>query len=297
MSIQQTISTAVANYPITTGVIVIGSTTIMYINNSEYIYQKAMQCAWNGMRMASRLEIWYNDMFSNCCGLWDTSDDTRFLYVVCEGRIVKSYTGSYDTISSYVGNYDLAIFRYPNSESPEKPVYKRYEETSNGFTETQSIKGLFFVANIKYGGKSYEIEDINGLTVPNTKIFDRSYVQWYMNFFYNLEIFDDDYVVELLDNNMTQIVFNHTQFVNISEHGYTMSNAHSSSTTVWRGILAEHDIPDSLPENQRTTLADISSPPLAGKRIATSERAGTPTSMVSNNTDVSFDIVDKSEAN
>mgnify|MGYP003336962932 CR=1 FL=1 len=52
-----------------------------------------------------------------------------------------------------------------------------------------------------------------------------------------------------------------------------------------------------LPENKKITLADISSPPLTGKHSMDQQRAGTPVSLISSNTDVSFDIVDKSEAN
>jgi hypothetical protein len=298
MSIPQVMSTTVANYPFTTGIVILGSSAIIYINNNEYIQQKAMSCAWTSMRIVSRLQIWYNDMFSNCCGLWYSSDiANRTLYIIAEGKAVKSETVSTDMTTTYNKNYDLVIFKYPDPEHQDKSVYKRYQEIPDTLTETPPLKGLFFTANIKYGGKTYEIDAINSLTVPNTRLFDRSYMQWYMQLFHGIEIFDDNYNVELLDNDMNTVEFDHTKFINITSDNYEMSDAVPTTHTVWRCILNEDDIPDSLPENKKITLADISSPPLTGKRSINQERAGSPVSLVSNNTDVSFDIVDSSEAN
>jgi hypothetical protein len=118
-----------------------------------------------------------------------------------------------------------------------------------------------------------------------------------MQLFHGLEIFDDNYNVELLDNDMKTVEFDHTKFINITDDSYEMSDAMPTTDTVWRGILSEHDIPDNLPENKKITLADISSPPLTGKHSMDQQRAGTPVSLISSNTDVSFDIVDRSEAN
>ena len=298
MSIPQVMSTTVANYPFTTGIVILGSSAIIYINNNEYIQQKAMSCAWTSMRILSRLQMWYNDMFSNCCGLWYSNDITnRTIYIVSEGRAVKSEIVSTYMTTTYNNNYDLVIFKYPDPEHQDKFVYKRYQEIPDTLTETPPIKGLFFTANIKYGGKTYEIDAINALTVPNTRLFDRSYMQWYMQFFHGLEIFDDNYNVELLDNDMKTVEFDHTKFINITDDNYEMSDNMPTTDTVWRSILSEHDIPDNLPENKKITLADISSPPLTGKHSIDQQRSGTPVSLISNNTDVSFDIVDRSEAN
>ena len=43
--ITQIISTTVSNYPLTTSVVILGSSAIIYINNNDYINEKAMSCA------------------------------------------------------------------------------------------------------------------------------------------------------------------------------------------------------------------------------------------------------------
>ena len=184
--------------------------------------------------------------------------------------------------------------QYPNPEQTDKQVYKRYDEIPMSVKEEVPIKDLFFAINVKYGGKNYEIESVNSHTIPNTKIFDRSYTQWYMHFFHGLEIFDDDYIVEVLDSNMESITFDHKKFITITDSSYIIDDNVHASRPVWRSILSEKDIPDSLPENAEITLDDITSPPLVGIRHNSLPRPETP---ISNHTEVSFDIVDKSEAN
>lgn len=296
--ITQIISTTVSNYPLTTSLVILGSSAIIYINNNDYINKKTMSCAWTSIRLASQLQIWYNDMFSNCCCFWYSNDNIkRTLYIISEGKIVSSETILQNNIVNRRINYDLIIFKYPNPDNPDTFVYNRYQEVNETLVESSPIKGLFLTVNIKYGGKSYEIDNINNLTIPNTRIFDRSYMQWYMQYFHDLEIFDDDYHIELLDNNMDQVTFDHTKFINITNDGYNINNNVSITNTVWRSILAEQDIPDNLPENKKITLADISSPPLTATRCGNTGNPSSPISLVSNNTDVSFDIIDKSEAN
>ena len=254
-----------------------------------------MSCAWTGMRIVSRLQIWYNGMFSECWECWFSRQRAdRFVYIIKEGSIVKSETLLDDDSLDYTKDYDLVIAQYTNSENSDKTVYKRYDEVPTSFTDEVPIKGLFFAVNIKYGGKNYEIESVDSHTVPNTKIFDRSYTQWYMRFFHSLEIFDDDYTIEVLDSNMNSITFDHTKYITITDSSYVIGNNPHDSITVWRSILSEQDIPDTLPENKVVTLDDISSPPLLGKKYDNPARPGTP---ISNNTDVSFDIVEKFEAN
>ena len=293
--IAQTMTTAMTNYPFATGVAILGSTAVIYINNNEYINQRAMSCAWTGMRIVSRLQIWYNGMFSKCWECWFPNQRAdRFIYVIKEGQIVKSELLLHDNPLCYEKDYDLVITQYPNPEDTDKMVYKRYPEIPMSFTEQSPIKGLFFAINIKYGGKNYEVESVDSHIVPNTKIFDRSYTQWYMQFFHGLEIFDDSYLIELLDSDMKSVTFDHKKFIVITETSYIITDNLQGATTVWRSILSEQDINDDLHENRRVTLDDISSPPLVGKKHDNYERPGTP---ISNNTDVSFDIVDKSEAN
>ena len=115
-----------------------------------------MSCAWTSMRILSRLQMWYNVMFSNCCGLWYSNDITnRSIYIVSEGRAVKSEIVSTYMTTTYNNNYDLVIFKYPDPEHQDKFVYKRYQETRYTYRDT-SIKGLFHCKH-KYGGKTYEI--------------------------------------------------------------------------------------------------------------------------------------------
>lgn len=291
----QTMTTAVTNYPFTTGIAILGSTVVIYINNNNYINERAMSCAWTSMRIVSRLQIWYNDMFSKCWECWFSNQRaTRFVYVIKEGKTVKVETLLDNDALRYTEDYDLVIMQYPNPEQTDKQVYKRYDEIPMSVKEEVPIKDLFFAINVKYGGKNYEIESVNSHTIPNTKIFDRSYTQWYMHFFHGLEIFDDDYIVEVLDSNMESITFDHKKFITITDSSYIIDDNVHALRPVWRSILSEKDIPDSLPENTEVTLDDITSPPLVGIRHNSLPRPETP---ISNHTEVSFDIVDKSEAN
>jgi len=271
----------------------------MYINNNDYIDKAMMDVAWTGMRIVSQLQIWYKDMFSNCCGLWNEQKNTdKYLFVVSDGVAVKTYLFSNDVIAEYNSNYDLVIFKYTDPADTGKYLYKRYDEIPDELNEDQAVKNLIIVANIKYGGRTYTIDEIESLMIPNTRIFDRSYTQWYMKHFEGLEIFDDDYSIELLDNDMKEISFDHTEYIEITSNGYKVGNDREPNTYVWRSVLTEEDISGNTLThmNRKVTLADITSPPLVGKMIDTNTVI-TPLSLRSNATDVSFDIIDKSEAN
>jgi len=299
--IPQQITTILANYPFTVGIVIISGTSIMYINNNDYIDKVSMEFAWQGMRILSQLQIWYKDMFSNCCGLWSYEKDTsKYIYIIRDGEAIKTDIVDDTITTKYNNNYDLVIFKYPDPADANRYLYKRYNKLPNELNEEQPIKNLFIIVNIKYGSKTYSVDNVESFVIPNTRIFDRSYTQWYMKNFEGLEIFDDDYNIEVLDSDMKEVTFDHTKYIEITNNGYKISDNSSPNTCAWRSILTEEDISNSNhsdPINRKITLADITSPPLIGKKMTDANTVITPLSLRSNNTDVSFDIVDESEAN
>jgi hypothetical protein len=292
------LSSVLFDFPLTTGLILISSSAVIYINNNGCINKIAMNVAWNGMRVLSQLQIWYNGMLSNCCGLWTNHNKMdKCIYIIREGKSIESEIIADDVTMKFNKNYDLVIFRYPSLDDSETFLYKRYNEIPSNLSEDKPIKSLFIVVNIRYGGKVYTVENTDSLMIPNTTIFDRTYTQWYMQYFHNLEIFDDDYEIELLDNEMNEISFNHTKYIKLRDDIYSVGNDAHFNTLIWRGILTQKDIPDNLITNHEVNISDISSPPLIGRTITESNKVITPLSIRSNNTDASFDIVDESEAN
>ena len=130
-------------HPFATGAAILGSTVVIYINNNHYINERVMSCAWKSMRIVSRLQIWYNDMFSKC---WEccffNQHASRFIYVIKEGKTVKAETLLDDHVLRYKKDYDFVIIQYPNSENTNKVVYKRYDEIPTSFTEEDPVKDL-----------------------------------------------------------------------------------------------------------------------------------------------------------
>lgn len=294
------------DYPGVTSALVISSSIVIYINKNQSINKIAMNCAWNGMRTVSQLQIWYNGMFSNCCGLWcnyKVPYTDKCLLIICEGKQIettKMVTSHVDF--KYLQNYDLIIYKYPNpssiqdneSDCSSSILYKRYTELPETLDDSINFKSLFIVANIRYDEKVYTIENIDSLIIPNTLIFDRPYMQWYMFTFHGLEIFDEPYTVELLDNEMSEVIFDHTKHIKLGNNNFTICNSKNCDGLAWRGILHQSDIDDISTTNPDILLADINSPPLHS--MISSTAVVTPLSLNSDNTDASFDIIDESEA-
>ena len=280
----------------TFGLLFATSSTIIYINNNHYINKIGMTCAWNGMRIVSKFQIWYNNMFTQLCSYCQSKDD-RTLSIVCEGSVKKVCILHKDDkkyIQQYNNNYDIVIHEYPNSRNSDS-IYKRYDSIPITIKETVPIFSLFVIVNIKHDGKSYPVENINSLTIPKTKIFDRAYTQWYMCKFHNLTIYDDDYEIELLDQTMQELSFNHTKFIKIHEKHSTIEDNVPSDVFAWRTILTQSDIDDSSNKINNIKLSDIKTPPLNGK--FDENRVTTPISLASNGTDNSFELIENSEAN
>ena len=85
------LSSVLFDFPLTTGLILISSSAVIYINNNGCINKIAMNVAWNGMRVLSQLQIWYNGMLSNCCGLWTTHNKMdKCIYIIREGKSIES---------------------------------------------------------------------------------------------------------------------------------------------------------------------------------------------------------------
>ncbi len=111
-----------------------------------------MNVAWNGMRVLSQLQIWYNGMLSNCCGLWTTHNKMdKCIYIIREGKSIESEIIADDVTMKFNKNYDLVIFRYPSLDDSETFLYKRYNELPSNLSEDKPIKSLFIVVNIRYG--------------------------------------------------------------------------------------------------------------------------------------------------
>jgi hypothetical protein len=296
-----TVYSLLIDYPIVTSSFVVSSSIVIYINKNQSINKIAMNYAWNSMRVVSQIQIWYNIMLSNCCGWCDyrMPDTGKNLLIIREGKPIEStkiITSHIDF--KYPQNYDLIIYKYPslssiqNNESDNNStiLYKRYIDLPEILDDSNAIKSLFIVANIRYGGKVYTIDDIDSLTIPNTQIFDRPYTQWYMFTFHNLEIFDDDYTIEILDSNLSEVIFDHTKHIKLGNKNFSIYNS-KKNDMVWRTILDQNDIEHENSNIPNISLDVINSPPLHNMISTT---VVTPLSL--NSDDTSFDIIDKLEA-
>ena len=287
------LSAAFASHPIATGLAITSSSAVIYINNNTYIDNMALGVAWYGMRAFTQVQLWCNDALGDCCGLWrDQRDVGRHLDIVLDGKIVKRIPEGEPI--EYRGDYDLVMFRYPDPQVDSRPLYRRYNELPTEPIEAKSNYSLFMAASVEFNDTTYAVEDVGLLTIPNTRIFDRCYTQWFMRHFHGVDVLDDEYRVELLDQDMTKIEVAHTQYIELDCSGYRVGPC--ADTSAWRGILSAHDIPaDSPPSSGRTRLAETNSPPLLTRAAKESDAATTPLSLRSDHTEASFDMVDEAE--
>jgi len=287
----RTLSAAFASHPLATGLVITGSSAVIYINNSAYIDNMALGAAWYGMRVLTQLQMWCNDVIGDCCGNGSRVIGWH-LDIVLDGRIVKRI---YERDSvEYRGNYDMAMFSYPDPRNDSRILYRRYNELPAEPAEANSNHTLFMAASIAHDGETYAVEDIGVLTIPNTRIFDRCHTQWFMRRFHCVDILDDEYRIEFLDRDMTKVDIAHTQYIELSDSGYTVGP--SPDLPVWRGVLAARDIPPDRPPSEVARLADIGSPPPFAEAIKEGDAATTPMSLGSDRTEASFDMVDEAES-
>ena len=285
-------------------------TTIYIKNKNDNI---VMNLGWEAMRILTRLQMLTNNMTSWCCDYDNSIKTNKHIFtVVKDGKeieefaIEKELTSAINEKCKKIKDYEF-IYKTVNDMSSQLITIRENPELLHN---SECIDVPLLMAAIKHNNKEHLVTNLKSFFILDNKLFNRSFVQWYLNKYYHKNIFDEDYTVVLFTTSGSPVTLNKCDELIIKKDGYKIiydKKICTDTTTgnAWRG-LDESDIPDedanitpNCKGNQTSldtsdNLSVPSTPPSSSLSPFIKPENGespSPLSLKSQATDKSYDVV------
>ena len=186
--------------------------TIYIKNNNNSIL---MSLGWSTMRMLTRLQMLANNMTSWCCDENSSQSDKVVITIVKDGKEIKEFVADKYRTSDIVSkcrDVDGYEFLYKTvNDMREQTITIR--DSPESLSNDVKTSAPLLMAAIKARGKEYLVSNLESFFVVGNKLFNRSFVQWYLNKYYHLNIYDEDYSVVLYTSAGTPVLLTkHDEF-------------------------------------------------------------------------------------
>lgn len=276
--------------------------TIYIKNNNNSIL---MSLGWSTMRMLTRLQILANNMTSWCCDDNNSKSDKVIITVVKDGKEIKEFVSSKYLTSDItsqcrdVGDYEF-IYKTVNDMRSQTITIRESPESLNNDEPTSAP---LLMAAIKARKKEFLVSNLESFFVVGNKLFNRSFVQWYLNKYHHLNIYDEDYSVVLYTTIGDPLMLSKNDEIIIEKDSYVVwYNGEPPPDLVWRG-LTQDDIPDNESNDKGVQTYDEevsapSTPPSSTLSPFAKPEHGespSPLSLQSQATEKSYDVVNHTE--
>ena len=222
--------------------------TIYIKNNNNSIL---MSLGWSTMRMLTRLQMLANNMTSWCCDENSSQSDKVVITIVKDGKEIKEFvTDKYRTsdIASKCRDIDGYEFLYKTvNDMREQTITIR--DSPESLSNDVKTSAPLLMAAIKARDKEFLVSNLGSFFVVGNKLFNRSFVQWYLNKYHHLNIYDEDYSVVLYTSMGTPVLLTKHDEIIIEMDSYVIlyngkpKQENKPVEYVWRG-LSEDDIQD-----------------------------------------------------
>ena len=287
--------------------------TTIYIKNKDD--NIIMSLGWEAMRIFTRLQMYANNMTSWCCDYGDTKGSSLcVITIVKDGKEIKEFasekekTGFINETCKEIPDYEF-IYRTINDMRSQTITIREAPELLHN---TKTTDAPLLMAAIRHNGEEHLVSNLSSFFVVNNRLFNRSFVQWYLNKYYHKNIYDDDYSVIIYTSSGSPIMMSKSDELIIKENGYKiMYNGEETKSTLpstgYTHYLDEDEIEDDeLPNmtlndksnqtsfNTSENVSVPSTPPsstLSPFMKPDNGDAPSPLSIQSQATDKSYDVV------
>jgi hypothetical protein len=207
----------------------------------DYVYPNkiktaVVQISWNALDLCSKMEIYATHIYTTYFQtLLPQKKQEDMIRIICDGDEI-----AYHPFSEFIKikddiklSYDFILYEIPIFPQTKYEKYKRY------VLRYDNIKD---VLKVEYNSlKCFELNTIeitinqsdrhsidlgrNQYMVNGNVLFDRAFLKWYLNIYYNITLWDEDkYTVSFIDHHMNYIFLPDYCYILIKKNNYEIVN-------------------------------------------------------------------------
>ena len=253
--------------------------TLIYTHNKQFYNNVLTAMTWGGLRFITKIQLYSYNMFRNNCLVRACFNNClkekphSDIFFIREGEVVLKVNNCIKDIADFYNHhkqlsYELIIYKtndyIDNEDKAKEYKYMRFSVLPLNEINLCSSDNLFITGQITCNNKTYAINNFKHLCNKNTVIFDRVYTQWYLNYFYNTQIYDEKYEIEVIDININTIKFNDNKYIKITDTNYliedfkaltirTAADDLEDNELVWRNLTQSDIEPNEINNNDGNT--------------------------------------------
>jgi len=116
--------------------------------------------------------------------------------------------------------YDWLVVKKYSSEGSQYKVVENIEEYEQNEPNQKINYSPFLQIEIEQDGKNTDIQDnLDFFFLENNKILDKTFLLWYLKFFYNYEL-KEDYKLHIIDSDVNVITLDNKQYIVLDKTNY-----------------------------------------------------------------------------
>ena len=184
---------------------------------------------WKGLEYYTRCKTYYNtNIHPLFFELKETKDKDKKVEKKVSNQLILHNTET-DKYETYVEvpdgiEYDWLVVKKYSTEGAKYKVVENIEEYDRNEPDLELNYNPFLQIEIEQGGKNTDIqENLDFFFLEKNKILDKTFLEWYLKFFYDCDL-NDDYKLHIIDNNVNVITLDNKQYIMLEKNNYIIKD-------------------------------------------------------------------------
>ena len=186
---------------------------------------------WKGLEYYTRCKTYYNiNIHPLFFEMKETKDKEEEEEAVSNQLILHNIeTDKYETYVEVPDGieYDWLVVKKYSAEGVKYKVVEdieKYEKNEKNETNVEINYNPFLQIEIEQDGKNTDIQDnLDFFFLEENKILDKTFLMWYLKFFYDCDL-KDDYKLHIIDSNVNVIILDNKQHIMLGKNNYIIKD-------------------------------------------------------------------------
>jgi len=180
---------------------------------------------WKGLEYYTRCKAYYNiNIYPLLFVINDTKNKDKKEEETISNQLIlhNIETDKYETYVEVPDGieYDWLVVKKYSSEGSQYKVVENIEEYEQNEPNQKINYSPFLQIEIEQDGKNTDIQDnLDFFFLENNKILDKTFLLWYLKFFYNYEL-KEDYKLHIIDSDVNVITLDNKQYIVLDKTNY-----------------------------------------------------------------------------
>jgi len=183
---------------------------------------------WKGLEYYTRCKTYYNiNIHPLFFEMKETKDKEEEEEAVSNQLILHNIeTDKYETYVEVPDGieYDWLVVKKYSAEGVKYKVVEDIEKYEKNETNVEINYNPFLQIEIEQDGKNTDIQDnLDFFFLEENKILDKTFLMWYLKFFYDCDL-KDDYKLHIIDSNVNVIILDNKQHIMLGKNNYIIKD-------------------------------------------------------------------------